>query len=533
MADEWSPLAIPVDCRSNHLLFSRSLWRTASLHLGRRCFLSCVIRARPTHRLIREEAFRRLRPRKFGCRHCGRRSARLCPYGDHDCGQFLFRAYPWKKAWRRLAAGSLTVVLGVCLSSAVFYATGFFYKPIPVKLDVVFDYPISGSIVSEANNDEKGRRDPHAIAEKSERPFQFFPTDVNDTVITWSSLSEKDGLIAEWSSLAKSTEFDVTIEFYADCFRDGINAATSIENHLVRVNHVSNLRVSLDAGQRDFGTFSHSEMSGNLITEFGLSTLFSLDLEGASKSIKLTQFVGENANLTVQNVERDLGFYVTIPLMTSKGEGIVAASRRIKFELDGKTYLVEGEKPQVEKKMGELECRSIEPSAAIKEDRETLRGAASYLGALIRIAKRTGPNAVYGVQDNSLKVFGGNGWISLTVPMNRVGRQDHSGSANLISFKGNISSLDIDGQSITGRSIDGYSAFGEFTGSFEDSARVRFEGRAIALWKNGARVNPTRWERLRWEQSLAILGAIFSTLASIAGYVAMQMRNDVKIDWRS
>ena len=83
-----------------------------------------------------------------------------------------------------------------------------------------------------------------------------------------------------------------------------------------------------------------------------------------------------------------------------------------------------------------------------------------------------------------------------------------------------------------GRPIDGYNAFGEFTGSFESSTKLRFSGRAKALWKNAARVNPTKWERLSWEQRLAIVTAIFSILGSIAGYIVIQIRNDADIDWR-
>jgi hypothetical protein len=93
-------------------------------------------------------------------------------------------------------------------------------------------------------------------------------------------------------------------------------------------------------------------------------------------------------------------------------------------------------------------------------------------------------------------------------------------------------SLDIDDQSVTGRTIDDYTAFGELNGRFESSAKLRFTGRAKALWKNGGRVNPTKWERLSWEPRTAIIAAILALLGPLAGYIVMQIRKNSNIDWR-
>ena len=92
--------------------------------------------------------------------------------------------------------------------------------------------------------------------------------------------------------------------------------------------------------------------------------------------------------------------------------------------------------------------------------------------------------------------------------------------------------MDVDKTSTAPRPIDEYHAFGEFVGSFENAPRVRFAGIAKAFWKNGARENSTKWEKLGWEQRTAIVTAIFSMMAALVGYVAKRIRSDVEIDWR-
>jgi hypothetical protein len=427
--------------------------------------------------------------------------------------------------WRQLVTGVAVLIVGVCLNSATFYFVEFFYRPVPVKLDVVLDYPVSGTIAAEANQNEAGNAE--------DQPFRLFPPKIDDTVIHWISPDDENRFTAEWRLLSNAVAFDATIEFYADCFNDQIGTATSVQGHQVRIIGLNSLSLSLDPGASEFGTVSLAKMSGSLVTDFGTPTLFSLDIEAGSKRIKITEFVQKNALLKVRNDGRALGFYVNAPLMAAKEQGIAAKGRSLLIKVDGKSYSVEAEKPRAGKKFGELECKSLEPKGILKQERAIIAGASSYLGALVRIVRRPATNSVYGIEDNLLEVFGGNGWVSLTRPSEQAIGRSKRGKVELVAFKGNIASLDIDNQSKPGRPIDQYTAFGEFTGDFEDSAKVRFSGRALALWKNAARVNPTKWERLSWEQRLAILGAIFSVLGSVVGYIAMQIRKNINITWRA
>jgi len=339
------------------------------------------------------------------------------------------------RAWRRLVAGLVTIIVGVSLNSAVFYAAEFFYRPVPVKLDVVLDYPVSGDIVSDADaaKDEKSSQEG---PNEPLPPFQLFPTHIDDTVIHWNSPSNETGFGVEWSLLSKPTVFDATIEFFADCFNDKIDSGTPVQGHQVRFNSISSLSVSLDAGAGEFGTFSRSQMSGGLVTDFGISVLYSRDLEPDSKKIKTTEFVDKSATLTIQNIARDLGFYVNAILLISKEEqGIIASGRKLTIKIDGKSYFVEAEKTRVSKKIGELVCRSLEPGGALKQDEATVAGPDSYLGALIRISRRPALASAYGIEDNVLKILGGNDWVSLSRSTEQATDLDKSGSVHLVSLR--------------------------------------------------------------------------------------------------
>jgi hypothetical protein len=86
---------------------------------------------------------------------------------------------------------------------------------------------------------------------------------------------------------------------------------------------------------------------------------------------------------------------------------------------------------------------------------------------------------------------------------------------------------------VSTRPIDGFFAFGEFASDFESSGRLRFVGMAKSLRKNSTRMNPTKWERLSWGERTYILGILLAIFGPIAGYVAIQIKNNAKIEWLS
>jgi hypothetical protein len=432
---------------------------------------------------------------------------------------------------RGSGAACVAILLGICINATVYYTTDFFYRPIPVQLDVILDAPVTGSIGSAGRNEDR-KTSPRA--KDDPQPFQIFPGTVADGSLRWNSPADDTKFAVKWSKLARTGTFDVTIEFFADCFADGMNSSPSVDDHVVKIQNVSDLEISLDAGAAEFGTLDRAKMSGKLVTEFGSLGLFSLDSDSGSRTSKTTVFVGKSTELSIRSDGRSVGFYINAPLFSTSGSGIAASGRTMTVRVDGRAYAIEAAKPRTTSKtIGELACRSVDALGAVKRDRAKVGRADVYTGAVIRVEKRPAPSAIFGVEESMMQVLGGNGWISFARPTASRAAGERSGFADFLAFKGNVVSMDVDKSSTTARPIDEYHAFGEFTGSFEDSAKMRFAGVAKAFWKNGSRENPTKWEKLTWERGGPLLAAVISMLAGIIGFTAIRIRNDVQIDWRT
>ncbi|MGY2986282.1 hypothetical protein [Bradyrhizobium sp. USDA 4508] len=431
--------------------------------------------------------------------------------------------------FRGLAAGFVAVLLGIVMSAAAYYTTEFFYRPIPVRLDAVLDAPVNGSIGLDIPAHKKDSA--NSKEQTVDGPFRLLPRDIEDGSLRWNSPADDHKFVVGWNRLADLTSFDATIEFFADCFSEAINKATSVEDHQIKIRDIRQLDVSFDQGAVEFGTLDRAKTSGKMITRIGKISVFSIDLDPGSKKAKTTQFVSEDSSITVKSDGGDLGYYLSAPLFKAVGADSGASSRSMSIKANGNTSVIEIAKPRAQRKIGELKCRSVELSEAMRRDRVAVGGAEAVFGAMISIKERS--TLGYGQEKSSLHIDGGNGWISFLRNADQARSNDHLGHVEFLAFKGNIPAIDIDGSATTARSIDEYFAFGDFVGSFEESSKVRFAGGAKALWKNGQRANPTKWEKLSWEQRTAMMTVLFSLIASVIGYVTLQIRGDIDTNWRN
>jgi hypothetical protein len=149
----------------------------------------------------------------------------------------------------------------------------------------------------------------------------------------------------------------------------------------------------------------------------------------------------------------------------------------------------------------------------------------------VRVAKRTTSASLYGIENSRLKIVGGNGWVHVTTPIERDAWRHQTGSVDFITFKGNIASLDVDGSPIPPRTTDHYTAFGEFDVQFESLTKLQISGSAKAFWKDGHRMNQTRWERLTWSQQAFIVTFLMTGFGSIAAYITIQVRTRMELSW--
>jgi len=415
------------------------------------------------------------------------------------------------------------------MSAAVYYAADFFYRPIPVRLDAVLDAPVNGSIGLNDSAPAKSSANPREQA--ADGPFQLLPRKIEEGSLRWNSPADSHSFAVGWNRLADSASFDATIEFFADCFAEAINKATSIEDHQINFRDIRQFDVSFDKGAAEFGTLDRAKTSGKMVAHVGTISIFSIDLDPGSKRARTTQFVPEGASITVSSDSRDLGYYLNALLFKAAGNDSGASGRTVFIKANGNTYAIEIAKPRALRKIGELNCRSVEPSEAVRRDRIAIAGADAVFGVVIRIKERS--TSSYDQEKSSFRVDGGNGWISFLRGADRATSSGRLGHVEFLAFKGNVPTIHIDGSADTARPIDGYHAFGDFVGSFEEPSKVRFAGIAKTFWKNSQRANPTKWEKLSWDQRTTMITVLLSVVASIVGFVTLQIRSDIDTDWRN
>ena len=429
------------------------------------------------------------------------------------------------KMWRQVVAGIAVVLIGTCLNALVFYTAEFFYRPVPVKLDIVVGYPASGAIATRAHADKS---DASKNGKDTARPFQLMPNSIDNSVIRWIGRGEKNNFNAQWFSKSQSAVFDAKIEFFADCFNEKINLNKSNPANAVHIKDVHSIELAL-SGWATFSTIDVGMVTGHLTTDFGPLSLFGLDQDADSKKITFTQFVQENASITILNSSPDLTFFVNAPMIVDTKKGITGSNRTLNFAVDGKSYSITADKPRIDAKVDTLTCASVEPKRALQDERTTIAGTYTYFGAVVTITKRTSSNSVYGTDDSRLKVSGGNGWATLTRSSENPASEQ--GALEFLAFKGNISTIDVDARPVPSRAIDEYNAFGDISGRLESDSKVRFSGTAKAFWKNGARVNPTKWERLDWNERLFIFAILVGIAGPVTGYIFVQIQKNSRLDW--
>ena len=69
-------------------------------------------------------------------------------------------------------------------------------------------------------------------------------------------------------------------------------------------------------------------------------------------------------------------------------------------------------------------------------------------------------------------------------------------------------------------------ALGSFTANYNSSRQLTVAGKASAVWKNGRRLNPTRWEAIGASDRTALLALIGPVFAFIFWQVVDKLKSD-------
>lgn len=437
-------------------------------------------------------------------------------------GKLLIGALAGSIYWRRLMAAVVSILGGISICSAAYYVTDLLYRTPPIKMDVVLDAPVHGSIgTPRADRSKSNETD-------NQRRFLFFPQQpVDSSILRWKAGFERP-LSTTWTSSIGSGSFSVAVEILADCQEDEFESLQSVTENVFHFPGASTVTVAFDRGMAEFATLGRKSLDGSLELNGASIAMFSMEREAKLKDAKTTLVTSEQMSITNRSNSSEINFYLNAPLLDEKNNEVVPADRKLQIIVDGKEYLITGHSPQLLRKADKLDCRTTPAGLAL--DQGTLI-AEAYFGVRVRIVK--GINTPTPIKENSvLKIGGQGGWLILTQPWGLSSSPTGEGEAEFVTFTGNVVSLDIADKPITARPIDEFQAFGKFKGHFDDASRVRLTGYAKALWKNATRVNTTKWEQLSETIHLMIFGGLSTALVAAVTFLWRIIQQNNAIDWR-
>ncbi len=439
---------------------------------------------------------------------------------------FCFNNAPGHRVLRRAFAAAFAIIGGVFGSTCIYIGADLFYKPLSVKLDVLLDHPVSGVFATKPK--EKSENAKNSLHDGTP-PFELVPGNVRGGTARWTS---PHGMLkAQWGALGTPI-FDATIELYAGCMKGAelTNAANSARPFTL--DDVKTLNVWFDQGMSEFSTESE-ESSGRLKLDINPPSAYWIDRDEGSKTVKLTQFVDEDATLRYWVTSGSTAFYVYAPLLNTVGGAAAVSARTLHIQANQKDYSINLEAPRQKSHSDIIECTGLAAGEVFKKGNLDSSESSPVMGALVRIHSRSTADRLYGRKDSELRVSCGSGWVTVSGLSEDALAKAKPGWVSMLEFKGNVANLEIDGSPTTTHPFASYFALGQLRGTFEKAGQLRFLGSAKALLKDGSRMNPTKWEMLSWEPRLSLLGVFGSLVAMTIKSIATRLRKDSLVHWLS
>ncbi|WP_325058749.1 hypothetical protein [Vitreimonas sp.] len=207
----------------------------------------------------------------------------------------------------------------------------------------------------------------------------------------------------------------------------------------------------------------------------------------------------------------------TAPLMRRRGDGMVTAPRTLTLQLNDTVqqwrFVPSGNADQDQR----VRCRPIAPRG-LGSDLVVDEVALTALISLIPTSDADSPT--YST-DATFTFTNVDGWTWIDdLSLDEIERSG-GGEFRAISAEQNVSSLEVDGRSVSMGSYDNLWVFGDLLGAHGDNAQIAVNGTAWAAWKNGERLIPTRWERApNWQ--IPLLTTFFGTIAALLALARLQ-----------
>lgn len=298
---------------------------------------------------------------------------------------------------------------------------------------------------------------------------------------------------------------------------------------------MNNFSASFDAGLVDVNTNSDKTHTSKHEVNLGEIVSFWLDQNEKDKTLKLTQFVDDDAVLNISSTADEKIILLSAPLINMKNGRTTHTSRVFNFQNDGRNFTMRFDPipVAVDKKIGS--CTMLDTAMIINQKTALdvaphVGKAALYAGVLVRVSK-SGDWFDASADEISLKIQGSGGWITADNLSTEKMPEFTIGELSMLQFRGNIADLLIDNISTTPRALSTYQAFGSLNADFGNQGRIKVYGLANGFWKDKERLNQTKWEKLDWEPKLFVFGIFGALLSLLWPLVIKRLSTDREFDW--
>lgn len=407
---------------------------------------------------------------------------------------------------------------GLITSTTAYYTADFFYRPISIEIDVDMGSSSTGKIGLPLADQTAANKHP---------PFHLVQPHFEAEFAGW--IAPESNLRVRWTAASSQLRFNAKIDLLSGCVP---SANLPAANAPLLVKNVETLTLSSNVGFSEFSTTAAAGGTYQIGVAPGDFVSFWLDTDQKTQKSKITQFVTDEAELSLSSTSGQYQFFLNTYLFGAgprkrQVADVVALSHHV--NINGQIYPI-NLKAQKESADFKIECRSLS-AAHLLQGKATLVAAAGFSGIRIQMALAEPSSVDYVAPHGELKVGGGSGYVEVRGAAAENLSSSETGSVNFFSFHGKATRFDLDGKSYQMRPFDNFVALGNFEARYVESGNLITSGNAFAVWRDNLRLNPTKWERLP-TNSGPVLGTVLVTvLAGAIAFVGARLQRNHSFKW--
>lgn len=383
--------------------------------------------------------------------------------------------------------------LAILTTSLIYLLTSLLYKPVEARIDITLKEPMNFTYTPSL-----------PTSEESEKGTKFGVLDGRKNVTGELTIIAPKGALQTTVKAAPDSSSRATVTFTSGCLAEGLEKLDRT-NKTIELGKFKILKITNDSGPLDAVI---RDINGKI--KFTAKELNNTDIELSSEDkYTISRFSGYNDKLEYTSGLPHQSIFFGTPLINrNKEKELQTTTRRIKIEVDNKTYQIflsaKDKITQDERKCSAVNATTLNKYYYQKLDKLDLIG-----GVLIDI-HTSSENNFFSQKKNSITIKNIDGWARIAnISKDSFGELFTSGNIKDLVIHQGIDTLIINGKTQDTKStITLFTTNSSFYAYPIDNKSLRIYGTTKVAFKDQERVNRTRWESMDDVSRGAILSII-------------------------